>query len=359
MRHLITLQLPATILALTLMGSPLSAQAKKPSKPKPPASKSAKPPPQPKLGTKQMAGEEGVLGTEYTLGKDSPMNITVNKVEYRGDRIRTGDDASAPNAEEKFLVVHFTFHNPVPRESLVRGDTFRFTAVDAAGTNHDYVPTIWQEATGAVLEITLKPGQRMDGYAIIHLPAAGDIEKLMILSPESRAIRYPLKGKVKPLLAPYSDPSEKGGFTMSATLPAKTGEALTLAPTGHTGNDSCDFTIEQLAFSSMPILEEEPEEGKQFVIVTARVKNTSQTDGLLFRFDSIKLSLNTTEGESIEHNKMLHATQDRELELTLARGAEGRFRLRFSVQKDAKFKTLTIKRNDNDRPFSIDLSKGL
>ncbi len=360
MRNHTILKLSAAIMALMLVGSMLAAQTKKPVKPKPAKSKPAKTPPQETLGTKQMTGAEGVLGTEYTLGKDNPMNIIVNKVEYRGDRISAGDEAISPNIEEKLLVVHFTFHNPQPRESLVRGDTFRFTAVDAAGTNHDYEPTVWLEADGKTLELTLKPGQRMDGYTLIRLPAAGDIQKLMIISSEDKAIRYTLKGKVKPLVAPYVDPMVKEGFTVGATAPMKMGEATPLASTGHKSSEYFDFTVEKMTLSSKPLMEEAPEEGKQFVVLTGRVKNTSRTDGLLIRADSLKLSLVTTDGESVEHtNRMLHATQGREAEFTLAKGAEGRFRLWFIVHKDSKLKSLSVRHNDNDRPFTIDLSKGL
>lgn len=358
--HRLLFSVSATILALTLAGNTLIAQTKKPSKPKSTKSKPTKAPPHETLGTKQMAGGDGVIGTEYTLGKDNPMNIVVSKVEYRADRIAAGDEAITPNSEEKLLAVHFTFHNPQPREALVRGDTFRFTAVDAAGTNHEYDPTIWLEADGKTLDLTLKPGQKVEGYSLIRLPAAGDIEKLMIISSEDKAIRYPLKGKVKPLATLYADPMVKGAFTVGASVAATLGEAIPLAPTGQKSSEYFDFTIEKLALSSKPLMDEAPEEGKQFVILTGRVKNISRTDGLLVRADSLKLALVTTEGESIEHTgRMLHATQGRETEFTFAKGAEGRFRLWFIVYKDAKLKSLSIRHNDNDRPFILDLSKGL
>jgi hypothetical protein len=130
-------------------------------KPKPPV----KPP---VLGTSQLAGNDGVVGTEYTIGKDNPMNIAVTKVEYRADRVRTGDEVASPTASEKLLVVRFAFHNPNKQESRVRSDTFRFTAVDTAGTNHDYEAGVWQEVNGEVLDISLKPGQKIGGFCHLY-----------------------------------------------------------------------------------------------------------------------------------------------------------------------------------------------
>lgn len=53
-----------------------AAQAKKkPLTKKPTTSSQKKPVKPPVLGTKQMSGDRAVVGTEYTLGKDDPMNI--------------------------------------------------------------------------------------------------------------------------------------------------------------------------------------------------------------------------------------------------------------------------------------------
>ncbi len=339
------------VLALALWDSTVSfAQKPKPKPPKPPV-----------LGTSQLAGSDGIVGTEYTIGKEYPMNIAVTKVEYRADRVRIGNEVASPTAAEKLLVVHFAFHNPNKQESVVRGDTFRFTAVDAAGANHEYEGGVWQEASGEDLNISLKPGQKMAGYTIFRLPAKGDIEKVLVISPDDKAVRYPLKGKVAPLLSPYTDPSDKSGTSAIANIPGKLGEVLLLSSSGQHGGDPLDLTIEKAAYSDTPILEEAAEEGKRFLIVTFAVKNASPTEGQLFRGDSIKASVVTADGEAIEHSgKLLHGTQMREFELTLSRDAMTRGRIYFVVPKEAKFKSLVIKgHNDDDRPFVLDISKAL
>ena len=351
---MISLRSPVALLVLSaVLCAAASGQKATPTKPK-----TSKPP---VAGTSQLAGNDGVLGAEYTVGKDNLMNIAVSKVEYRADRVRAGNEVLSPTAAEKLLVVHFAFHNPNKQETIVRADTFRFTAVDAGGTNHDFVNGVWQESTGENLDLSLKPGQKIAAYTVIRLPAKGDIEKLLVISPDDKAVRYPLKGKVTALAAPYADTTDKTGTTVVANVPAKLGEVLMLASGDHHSGDPLDLTIEKAMYSDMPIMDGAPEDGKRFIIVSFAVKNASPTESQLFRGDSLRASVSTADGETVEHTgSLLHATQMREFELTLPKDGMTRGRIWFIVPKDAKIKTLTIRgHNDNDRPYVLDLSKTL
>ena len=357
MRSTVALTSAFLLLAVAITASTITlAQTAKPAKPA-----KHKPAKSPVLGTSQLAGNDGVIGTEYTIGKENPMNIAVTKVEYRADRVRTGNAVISPNAGEKLLVIHFAFHNPNKQERGVSGGTFRFTAVDAAGANHDHVDGVWNESNGEVLDILLKPGQKMPGYTAIRLPAKGDIEKILIVSVDDKAVRYALKGKVTPLPAPYADAADKIGTSAIETIPAKIGEVLVLPATSHHGEDPFDLTIEKAEYSDMPILEEAPEEGKRFVIVSFAVKNASPTAAQLFQGDSLRAVVATADGEAVSHTgRLLHVTHNREFQLMLPKDGMSRGRIWFVVPKDVKLKSLTIRgHNDDDRPFVLDISKAL
>src|SRR3972149_2623366 len=92
-----------------------AAQRKKPTAQKPKPKVTA---PVPRLGTQQMSGNDAVFGTEYTCGKSMPMNVIIKSLEYRGDRVRTGESFTQPDKEQKLLYVSLAYHNPRPQESL-------------------------------------------------------------------------------------------------------------------------------------------------------------------------------------------------------------------------------------------------
>src|ERR687890_139687 len=83
MKNVKNIALP--ILGLTyLCGAALAAPAKKPAakKPAPTAAKKPAAGGPIVLGTTQLPGDFGQLGTTYTIGKDTPINFTLRSAEY-------------------------------------------------------------------------------------------------------------------------------------------------------------------------------------------------------------------------------------------------------------------------------------
>ncbi|SMB78247.1 hypothetical protein [Deinococcus hopiensis] len=63
-------------------------------------------------GTKQLDGQNARLGQTFTLGKQSPLNFTLNSAEYSTDRVVIGSEIYYAKADEKLLVLRDTVQNP-------------------------------------------------------------------------------------------------------------------------------------------------------------------------------------------------------------------------------------------------------
>ena len=125
------------------------------------------------LGTTQLPGDFGKLGTTYTIGAREPINFTLKTAEYSVTPFTVCNNTYVPKGDEKLLVLHYTVHNPVPREQSYHWSGIRFTAVDARDTNHDYIQAVAREGENQPLSISLKPAQKLEVVDAILVPAEG------------------------------------------------------------------------------------------------------------------------------------------------------------------------------------------
>lgn len=64
-------------------------------------------------GTTQLAGDVGVIGKAFTIGKnENAINFTLTSAEFSVSRVTVGEDVYTPKADEKLLVLRYTVHNP-------------------------------------------------------------------------------------------------------------------------------------------------------------------------------------------------------------------------------------------------------
>ena len=166
-RMTLAVALAALVVAPSAPAATKKVPAKKPAAKatvKKPAGKPAARPSGPiVLGTTQLPGDFGKFGTTYTIGKRDPINFTLNRAEYRSDRFIIGSSIWGTKAEEKVLVLHYTLHNPSPREQGIGWSTLRFTAVDSQDTNHEYIQNTVRTGTSKEsLNMRLKPAQKVD-----------------------------------------------------------------------------------------------------------------------------------------------------------------------------------------------------
>lgn len=299
-------------------------------------------------GTKQLSGDQAVPGQVYTLGKASPVNFTLVSAEYTTDRICIGEDCFVPKADEKFLVLHFVFHNPQKDDLVARYDTVTFTAVDAKNDNRECHNPYGQEQSRQVLDMLLKPAQKVAGYTFISVPAQGVVPKLVVRSSDDLVLRYDLKGKVRPVGGPARDPKDTSGASALKTVPASIGVTYQMG--------DFDVNLESIGYATKPIKDVELDEGARILVATATVRNGARQPALL-RYDSLDARSTDSDGADIEWaGSLLRGTSDAEFDGELAPGKEVRVRLYAIIPEGVAPRDLTLSSGDEARAYVYDLS---
>lgn len=339
-----------TLLLLCMSISAMAAKAKPKPKPKPKASTTN----HATLGTTQLKGEYADLGSTYTLGKDSPMNINLASAEYSVEPLVIADTIYCPKASEKLLVLRFSVHNPQPREVFARYDTWSIMAVDANGGNEEHIGDAGivtskdiGNSSKTSFGMTMNRGQKVDVITAIIVPAAGEIPKVIFKSSDNLVLRYLLSGKLKPLAAPFADTNDKTGAT---ALAAVTGQPGTFCPLGE-----LSFKFDGASFSDTPYKGQELGEGNRNLFVAATIKNVAPTKQF-FRYDFLKSALKDAGGADVDAKKdMLLGSRDAGVETDLAPGQELKVRIQFEVPKDLTLKTYSVAK-DESRLYEFDIS---
>ncbi|BDI28636.1 hypothetical protein CCAX7_006870 [Capsulimonas corticalis] len=324
-----------------------------------------KPAPKPTVGTRgthQMAGGEGVFGQTYTL-KDGP-NFTLTSAEYSVARVNlSAGGALVPKADEKLLVLHFRAKNP-RKDDLYLGGTFiGFQTVAADGKTRDDSQYIIHTGDKDSLAVTLKPGQGVDDLMTAYVvPAAGPVPKLILNKgregTSEEVTRYSLgtaQNPIKPLAAPFADPADPKGATALANVPAVIGQTY---PAGY-----FDITLDSLAFSSDKIGDNDPPDGKRWLVGVMTVKNQSHEHVYISAANAFKIFLKDSDGDKTVFDGYLrHVKNDDNTDDSPEFGETVRTRFYLPVPKDgAPGATLSIAENvDNSggvsRAYVYDIS---
>lgn len=337
----------ALIVLFAISSSPAVCQTKKTKKP---AQKTT----QTKLGTlgtAQLPGEQCELGKTYTIGKDDPLNFTLNKVEYRVSRFMVDKTFQVCAAQDKFLIFHFTLQNPSPRTIEVN-NPFTFSAVTPTDQNVDSI-FVYLEQTKLSLGQELKPGQKIDCFSFVHVPAEGQVPKLMVANRsgvESPVARYDLRGKVEKLVAPYVDTKDPSGATALGVIPAKMGDVCDLGRIDLTVT-KLETTTQQLPVFSSDQLEEDA----GYVLVSVTIKNFNP-DRQALSLPCFKGELIDADGGTIEAgNRFLRSSTLAEFPGDVAYEGQVNGRFYFYAQKGVTYKTLRVS-IDGCRPYEISLN---
>jgi hypothetical protein len=199
--------------------------------------------------------------------------------------------------------------------------------------------------TGGALDLELKPGQKVDAFTYIPVPAKGDIEKLVIQSGDNRVLRYALTGKVKPLDALYADPDDKTGFSAREEFVGKMGTAFQLPLYPWNPGSALDMVVERVATLSEPVVaDEELPEGSKNLVVWLRVKNVGASEATV-NGETFSVRARMDDGSAVQSTGgLLHATAKRTLEdcVEIEKGAETTVRVCIQIPKDATPKALVI-----------------
>ncbi|GGO30406.1 hypothetical protein [Deinococcus humi] len=335
-----------SILALTaLLAVPALAQTR------------TQPPPTPPTrvvqGTTQLAGDVGVIGKTFTLGKGSDaINFTLTGAEFSASRVTIGEDVYIPKADEKLLILRYTVHNPQKEDLRYFYRTLQFTVVDAKDVNHANENYVGRDGTTDRLDITLKPAQKVGAYAVIAVPAAGPVPKLIVnVEDDKQVLRYDLRGKVKALPAPFADPSDAAKVTALEAVPMKAG---VYGPLGY-----FDLKLDSVAVSTSPINGRELENGERNLVAvfTARngVAKTAEVRSIFSRTFSFKLR--DTDGEVTEYDDSpLKVSRDESTSGSLKPGEEARFRVYFKLPANVKGQSISVVEEEESRALIFDVS---
>lgn len=300
-----------------------------------------------------MAGDKGEFGQAYMLGvKNDELVFTLKSAEYSVHRMEIGNDApqmAVPKGDEKLLVLHFSAQNPQKSDmDYFNSAAFLITAVDAKDVNH--VATFHgRDGSNEGFGLQLKPAQKIDVYTAIVVPASGPVPKLIVQRGEGTPVlRYDLRGKVKPLTAPFADPSDSSGVTALSEVPAK---AAVLYP-----YQQFDMQFDNSAFYTGSMGEVSLDEGKRFLTATITLKN-ARINPVEYGGGTIRSWVILASGEKVEGNEGLFRPNRGEgMQGELKRGEKVQARLLFSVPEGDAPKTLYIQEGAESRVYVYDIS---
>ncbi|MFB3880732.1 MAG: hypothetical protein ACE149_05685 [Armatimonadota bacterium] len=290
--------------------------------------------------TGQRPGVTGEFGKVYTLGKEPPIYFILKSAEFSAVRMHIGENDYAPGREQKLLVIHFSVQNPGKEERTVNWATLRFTAVDAENENHENIEEVGIEGKGVSADIALKPAQKVDLYTACFVPAKGQVPKLIVLPPEDDApvVRYDLRGKVKPLVAPFVDPEDKTG---SSALTEVKGEVGAWLPTGR-----YDVRFDNAEYSTAPIAEQELPEDSRYLLVYVTLKNGCAIEqGVGWSVLAVSVALEDG-GEAAWSEQLYLAKSWRPVDVTLKPGQELAVKYAFVLPSDVSAQTLRLREED-------------
>ncbi|MES2463611.1 MAG: hypothetical protein V4671_23805 [Armatimonadota bacterium] len=323
------------VMLASLSAAPVAAQTKKPAakKPvsaKPAAAKAAGPV---VLGTTQLPGDFGKLGTTYTVGTREPINFTLRSAEYSATPYTIDGNTWVPRADQKLLILHYTLHNPVQREQPVSWSSLRFTAVDAQDKNQEMIDAVGRDGTSDRLSVILKPAQKIDAVAAVLVPAEGVVPKLIVEREKGApVVRFDLRGKVKPLTAPIADASDSSGVTARKEVPAVKG---TFYATG-----VFDTRLDEVAYVKGPLLNREAGAGKRYFTAVLTLKNRTNRPQTYY-WGYFLADLKDADGEkTATAQALLKATRDEANSGEIAPGEEARIRYFFPIPDNVTGKTL-------------------
>jgi hypothetical protein len=316
----------------------------------------AKNPPPPKKrvvkGTTQLKGDQAKFGLTYTLGKGNPINVTLNSAEYTVAPVRFGNQVLPVNADEKMLVLHYTLHNPNPRDFRLSWHTVEINAVDSYDTNWRYVATTAVESTGEECNTNLKPGQKIKIYTAIKVPAKGEIPKVMF-EQSQLVLRYDLLdklNKVKPLSLPIADPNDPTGATALEKVPAQMGIFYPLR--------MLEGRVDSATFIGGTINGRQPRKGNRFLVIACTAKNRTPSN-FGFRWSTFSPKLVDTDGSKLawSDGDIYLASRDDPPNAEMEPGQEFHFRFVYQVPTGATLQTFSIRQSSTGREYAYDFSQ--
>jgi hypothetical protein len=302
------------------------------------------------MGTHQLPGQFGVIGKEYTIGTELPLNFNLVNAEYRADRFvgenSVGETYSwVPLKNQKVLILRYTVQNPNPKDARLWYMSFKFTAVSADDQNSEQINHPWVGNNTKYQEMQLKPAQKVTLTTAILVPSQGDIPKLIVqrgFDEKAAVVRFDLRGKVKKIVD--SAWSSNGIDTLDA-LEAKLD---TYYPWG--GSDIQVNGIEELGSTIGDI---KAERGQKLIAIKIKARGITPTPSRIW-YGEFGAKIKTSDGETTEirpYNNLLRGGRPEVFDGVVPVGDEQTLRLVASIPSTASIESLklTFKNNEEIR----------
>jgi hypothetical protein len=157
--------------------------------------------------------------------------------------------------------------------------------------------------------------------------------------------RYDAHGHIKPLSAPFADPSDPSGATLAATINGEVGKTYAVGVE--------DVTVEKVEFQTTNLFQDNLKPDQEYAIVTMSWKNLSRYTG---RAPHGYIFLKDEDGSTIDADfQALAASGDRKVDIEPQIGETVRFRSVYIVHKGVALRSINFLWTEIN-PTSIDLS---
>ena len=143
-----------------------------------------------------------------------------------------------------------------------------------------------------------------------------------------------MENKPLALKPPIADPTDATGYSALETVPGAVGAAYPYA--------RFDITVQKFEYTDSALDAAPPAAGGRYLIATLLMKCETSANAFL-RWDGIRPTLKSTDGEALRYKNMLLATANRPVGNDLKLGEFVTVRIYFDVPKDVTPKTLALK----------------
>jgi len=321
----LALLIPSLAFAGTFAQKPkVTSQKKKP------AQQQAKPAERIVLGTAQLPGDDGKLGTAYTMGeKGSEINFTLESAEFALRAPMATETILAENGQ-KLLLLTFTAHNPLKTDSSLSWNSLQLTAVSPDDQNTEFTGWLYHPERKTKFETTLKPAQKVKAIVAFPIHGKGPVNKLIVRRGSGGVLRYDLRTLVKPLQSPFT----KDGIDALPDAEVTVGTPVALG--------ALDWNVERIETIEGKLGDYEAGEEEKLFAVTVNISNPTMA-AISASWNTLKPVLKDANGEEIEWKQdLLTLSSNRTVETEIGAGENLRARFVFIGPKSVQPAALTL-----------------
>jgi len=147
----------------------------------------------PTLGTAQLPGDNGKVGTKYQLGaKGAELHFTLDSATV-DTRYKTVSTNLIAEKDERLLILSFTVQNPTKIEQSADSRSFKFTVVSPDDKNVEASGPVYEPVKRTPINQMLKPAQKVKLAVVIPIFAQGPITKLIVARGTGAVLRFDLR----------------------------------------------------------------------------------------------------------------------------------------------------------------------